>query len=170
MRWRSVLVSPRGRVRLRGVRTVKSTLAAVAAYLVAVPLSDNPRPLLAPLTALLVVQLTLYDTVRRGMLRVVAVSLGVLFAAALSTLVPLTWWSLGAVVYEMVTGHVPFAGETPNETISLILQREPPPLTRYTQGGPAELERIITKALTRDREERQSLAHNNVSYRSEEDS
>lgn len=107
MRWPSVLVARRGRVRLRGVRTLKSTLAAVAAYSVALPLSDNPRPVLAPLTALLVVQLTLYETVRRGLLRVVAVVLGVLVAAALSTLVPLSWWSLGiAVAVSLVLGRM----------------------------------------------------------------
>ena len=112
MRWPSVLLAPRGRVRLRGVRTVKSTVAAVTAYVVAIPLSDNPRPVLAPLTALLVVQLTLYDTLRRGMLRVVAVSLGVLFAAALSTWVPLTWWSLGlAVAVSLVVGRLLRLGE-----------------------------------------------------------
>ena len=112
MRWPSVLLAPRGRVRLRGVRTVKSTVAAVTAYVVAIPLSDNPRPVLAPLTALLVVQLTLYDTLRRGMLRVVAVSLGVLFAAALSTWVPLTWWSLGlAVAVSLVVGRLFRLGE-----------------------------------------------------------
>ena len=107
MRWPSLLVARGGRVRLRGVRTFKSTLAAVTAYVVALPLSDNPRPVLAPLTALLVVQLTLYETVRRGLLRVVSVVLGVLFAAALSTVVPLTWWSLGlAVAVSLVIGRL----------------------------------------------------------------
>ena len=107
MRWPSLLVARRGRVRLRGVRTFKSTVAAVAAYVVALPLSDNPRPVLAPLTALLVVQLTLYDTVRRGLRRVAAVVLGVLFAAALSTVVPLTWWSLGlAIAVSLVVGRL----------------------------------------------------------------
>jgi uncharacterized membrane protein YccC len=82
-------------------------LAAVTAYVVALPLSDNPRPVLAPLTALLVVQLTLYETVRRGLMRVVSVVLGVLFAAALSTVVPLTWWSLGlAVAVSLVIGRL----------------------------------------------------------------
>ena len=107
MRWPSLLVARGGRVRLRGVRTFKSTLAAVTAYVVAVPFSDNPRPVLAPLTALLVVQLTLYETVRRGLLRVTSVVLGVLFAAALSTVVPLTWWSLGlAVAVSLVIGRL----------------------------------------------------------------
>ena len=67
-------------------------------------------------------------------------------------------WSLGALLYEMVTGHVAFAGETPTETISLILQREPIPLTRYVPDVPPELERIVTKALTKDRNERYQTA------------
>ena len=87
-----------GRVRIRGIRTLKSTSAAVAAYLVALPLSDNARPIIAPLTALLVVQLTLYDTLRSGLRRVISVVLGVLVAVAVSAVVPLTWWSLGLVV------------------------------------------------------------------------
>src|SRR5260370_25050782 len=58
----------------------------------------------------------------------------------------------------MVTGHVPFAGETPTETISLILQKGPAPLSRYTHEAPSELERIVTKALTKDREQRYQTA------------
>ena len=88
----------KGRVRLRGIRTLKSTSAAVAAYAVALPLSDNARPIVAPLTALLVVQLTLYDTLRSGLRRVISVVLGVLVAVAVSAVLPLTWWSLGLVV------------------------------------------------------------------------
>jgi hypothetical protein len=103
----SFLLTGDGRVRVRGVRTVKTTVAAVAAYVAAVPLSDNPRPVLAPLTALLVVQVTLYDSLRTGLRRVVSVVAGVLVAVGLSTWVPLTWWSLGiAVAASLVLGRL----------------------------------------------------------------
>ncbi len=58
-------------------------------------------------------------------------------------------WSLGAVIYEMITRHEPFAGETPTETISLILQRDPPPLQTYVDEAPEELQRIVSKALAK---------------------
>ncbi|MGH9881141.1 MAG: serine/threonine protein kinase, partial [Pyrinomonadaceae bacterium] len=67
-------------------------------------------------------------------------------------------WSLGAVIYEMVTSHVPFQAETPTEVIGLILNKEPSPLARYDREAPPELERIVTKALTKDLEERYQTA------------
>ena len=67
-------------------------------------------------------------------------------------------WSVGVVLYEMITGRAPFLGKTTPETISLILQKQPAPLARYAQEVPAELERIVTKALTKDREERYQTA------------
>lgn len=67
-------------------------------------------------------------------------------------------WSLGAVIYEMLSGRAPFAANTANETISLILQKEPPPLTRFMPALPAELERIVSKALSKNIDERYQTA------------
>jgi serine/threonine-protein kinase len=67
-------------------------------------------------------------------------------------------WSLGVVIYELVAGCPPFERSTPSEVIALILEREPPPLLRYARDIPAELERIVSKALTKDKEERYQTA------------
>src|SRR5437867_2195245 len=63
-------------------------------------------------------------------------------------------WSLGVMIYEMAAGRQPFEGETASDVLSLILQKEPLPLAHSWPEVPAELERIVRKALRKDREER----------------
>ena len=63
-------------------------------------------------------------------------------------------FSLGIILYEMVTRHPPFDGATPGEVMAAILDQEPLPLHRYARDTPVEFERIVGKALAKDREER----------------
>ncbi|MFY9608028.1 MAG: protein kinase [Blastocatellia bacterium] len=67
-------------------------------------------------------------------------------------------FSFGAVLYEMITGHRPFAAESAAMTISAIVTREPAPLARYSNAVPRQLERIVNKALRKDRQERYQTA------------
>ena len=63
-------------------------------------------------------------------------------------------WSLGCVLYEIISGKKPFAGPTTIDVMSGILHREPESLIRFLPEGPRELERIITRTLRKEREER----------------
>jgi serine/threonine protein kinase/tetratricopeptide (TPR) repeat protein len=64
-------------------------------------------------------------------------------------------FSLGVLIYEMIAGRLPFEGSNKNEIVASILSdKEPPPLARYAREVPAELERIVAKALRKNRDER----------------
>jgi eukaryotic-like serine/threonine-protein kinase len=67
-------------------------------------------------------------------------------------------WSLGVILYEMVTGHQPVIGDTPREVMTSVLEKEPPPLTSYVRQAPAPFQQIISKALRKDRGERYQSA------------
>ena len=63
-------------------------------------------------------------------------------------------WSLGVALFEMVTGQLPFKGDYENAVMYSILNTDPEPLTALRTGVPMELERIVTKALAKKRDER----------------
>ncbi|MEW6210219.1 MAG: protein kinase [Acidobacteriota bacterium] len=67
-------------------------------------------------------------------------------------------FSFGVVLYEMISGNQPFESGSAAETISAILTREPPSLARYSTELPPEMERIVSKSLRKDREQRYQTA------------
>lgn len=121
------------------VQTLRSSAAATLAYLAALWLTDVTAPLLAPLTALLVVQVTLYATITTGVRRVNAVVTGVLLASAFSAVVGLSWWSLGLLILAaLTTGHLVRVSEfVPEVAISAML------VLGVTQVAETALDRVV---------------------------
>ncbi|KAF0648182.1 membrane protein [Streptomyces fradiae ATCC 10745 = DSM 40063] len=121
-------------------QTLRSTVAAVISYVVALMvLPPQPAPLTAPLTALLVVQVTLYATLTTGIRRVNSVIAGVVVAIVFSSLVGLTWWSLGLTIFAaLIVGHLVRVSEfVPEVAISAML------VLGVTQVGSAAWHRIL---------------------------
>ncbi len=67
-------------------------------------------------------------------------------------------FSLGVLFYEMIAGRRPFTGETTNHVVVAILDHNPPPLSQFVTNIPDELQRIISKALRKDRDQRYQSA------------
>ncbi|TDD71835.1 FUSC family protein [Actinomadura rubrisoli] len=95
-------------------RIARLTLTAVAAFTAALAVlpEGGPQPLLAPLTALLVVQYSVYETIKSSVLRVASVASGVLVAVLFASTVGFSWWSLGlAILAALTIGNVLRLGE-----------------------------------------------------------
>jgi uncharacterized membrane protein YccC len=105
--WSQTLTRERTRLRNDGraalLWSLRITVAAVASYVVGTLLFPGTQPLLAPLTAMLVVQVTPVSLLASGLDRVVAVVAGVSLAVAFAAVVPLEWWSLGLLILVSIT-------------------------------------------------------------------
>ena len=83
--------------------SLRVTVAATTSYVVASLIFPGTQPLLAPLTAMLVVQVTPLSLLASGLDRVVAVVAGVVLAVGFAAVVPLEWWSLGILILISIT-------------------------------------------------------------------
>ena len=68
-------------------------------------------------------------------------------------------FSFGIVLYEMLTGHRAFVRDSVAETIAAVLSQEPTPVAQFNDSVPNELQRIVMKALQKDRNARYQTAH-----------
>src|ERR1700677_5249527 len=77
------------------VYIARLTATATFAYLLALHVpAGTSRPVLAPLTALLVLQASLFQTIRSGIKKVLSVTVGVLMAVGLAEFIGFSWWQL----------------------------------------------------------------------------
>ena len=67
-------------------------------------------------------------------------------------------FSFGVVIYELLSGRHPFRAQSDAVTLSQILTQEPPPLARFAPDVPEQFQRIVTKALCKDRDMRYQAA------------
>ncbi|MDQ3749318.1 MAG: protein kinase [Acidobacteriota bacterium] len=63
-------------------------------------------------------------------------------------------FSLGVVIYEMMAGRTPFAGDSMSETFANLINAEPQPLSRFAANVPDEMQRIVAKMLRKNKDER----------------
>jgi tetratricopeptide (TPR) repeat protein len=63
-------------------------------------------------------------------------------------------FSLGVVIYEMIAGRTPFVSDSVSETFANLINQEPQPLSRFAANVPDELQRIVSKMLLKNRDER----------------
>jgi len=67
-------------------------------------------------------------------------------------------FSLGVVIYEMATGRLPFAGGSPSETVTNILENQPTPLTKLSADRPVQLEQIVNRLVAKRADDRYEAA------------
>ncbi len=105
--WRWTLARELSRLRGDGragvLWSLRITVAAIASYVVGLLFFPGTQPLLASLTAMLVVQVTPVTLLTSGLDRVVSVMAGVFVAVGFAAVVPLEWWSLGLLILVSIT-------------------------------------------------------------------